>query len=113
MNLYRKTAETFIGPILHIPYITRHQAGAYLCIASVSISVYIKNQHANYLINKIGDFISFADLCRFSFFSILILNAERNSSNKIKENQSGCKLYVMNLLMIHNQLLAFLLFIYL
>ncbi|KAL7042764.1 hypothetical protein ACKWTF_001270 [Chironomus riparius] len=32
-----KESETFIGTILRIPYITRHQAGAYLCIASNGI----------------------------------------------------------------------------
>lgn len=29
-------AYTLVGSVLHIPFITKHQAGAYLCIASVS-----------------------------------------------------------------------------
>jgi hypothetical protein len=29
------SAYSFIGPILQIPFISRHQAGVYLCIASV------------------------------------------------------------------------------
>jgi len=40
MNADSKDTYSFIGPILQIPFITRHQGGAYLCIASVSATLH-------------------------------------------------------------------------